>query len=140
MAKPAINDVIQGKWNAKQLAVIVYLANPKGETQVNLSKDIKVAEKTISEWKRLPGFMEDVHRIAAVYFLEYDLLVDRANLRDAVKDPIQHPDVAASILKARELYYKRRGLLVDKHEMGGKGGGPMEYIVSWGKDEDAGKK
>ena len=130
MAKPAINDVIQGKWNAKQLAVIVYLANPKGETQVNLSKDIKVAEKTISEWKRLPGFMEDVHRIAAVYFLEYDLLVDRANLRDAVKDPIQHPDVAASILKARELYYKRRGLLIDKHEVGGAGGEPIKININ----------
>ena len=135
-----IAKVVTGKWTAKQLAAITFLANPRGGTHEDLSREIEVARTTISEWKKLDGFMEDVHRVAAVYFLEADLQVDRANLRDAVKDPTQHPDVAASILKARELYYKRRGLLIDKHEVGGKGGGPMEYIVSWGKDEDAGKK
>ena len=135
-----IAKVVMGKWTAKQLAAITFLANPRGGTQEELAAELKVDRHTIGEWKKLDGFMEDVHRVAAVYFLEADLQVDRANLRDAIMNPTQHPDVAASILKARELYYKRRGLLVDKQEMGGKGGGPIEYIVSWGKDEDAGKK
>ena len=120
-----IAKVVTGKWTAKQLAAITFLANPRGGTQDDLSREIKVARTTISEWKKLEGFMEDVHRVAAVYFLEADLQVDRANLRDAIQDPARNPDIAASIIKARELYYKRRGLLIDKRELTGAGGGPV---------------
>ena len=121
--KPAtIAKVVQGKWTAKQLAAITFLANPRGGTQEELAAELKVDRHTIGEWKKLDGFMEDVHRVAAVYFLEADLQVDRANLRDAIMNPTQHPDVAASILKARELYYKRRGLLVEKREYAGEVG------------------
>jgi transcriptional regulator with XRE-family HTH domain len=129
MAKPktakTIGEVVEGKWTAKQLAVIVHLANPRGGTQRELAKKLKVDEATISDWKQLQGFMEDVHRVAAVYFLEADLQVDRANLRDALQDPVANPDAANAILKARELYYKRRGLLVDKRQLTGADGGPI---------------
>jgi len=135
--KPAtIAKVVTGKWTAKQLAAITFLANPRGGTHEDLSREIKVARTTISEWKKLAGFMEDVHRVAAVYFLEADLQVDRANLRDAIQDPKLNPDIATAIIKARELYYKRRGLLSpEKHEVAGAGGGPM--IFGWiGDDAD----
>ena len=120
-----IAEVVKGKWTAKQLEAIVFLANPRGGSQRELAKELRVREETVSAWKNLDGFMEDVHRVAAVYFLEADLQVDRANLRDSIRDPLEYPDAANAILKARELYYKRRGLLVDKRQLTGADGGPI---------------
>ena len=140
-----IAEVVAGKWSAKQLAVILYLANPRGGTQGELARQIKVDEGTISDWKRLAGFMEDVHRVAAVYFLEADLQVDRAVLKAAtgyektvpVRDkagnfvlgsngkPMAIKEEVPSDIKAAELWYKRRGLLVEKRELAGAGGGPI---------------
>jgi len=114
--KPAtIAKVVQGKWTAKQLAAITFLANPRGGTQEELAAELKVDRHTIGEWKKLDGFMEDVHRVAAVYFLEADLQVDRAVLKEALSGDI----------KAAELYYKRRGLLIDKRQLTGADGGPI---------------
>ena len=110
-----IAKVVTGKWTAKQLAAITFLANPRGGTHEDLSREIEVARTTISEWKKLAGFMEDVHRVAAVYFLEADLQIDRAVLKEALSGDI----------KAAELYYKRRGLLVEKRQLTGADGGPI---------------
>lgn len=125
-----IANVVVGKWDSNQLAVITHLANPRGGTQRDLAVKIGIHETTISDWKRLEGFMEDVHRVAAVYFLEADLQVDRANLRDCLRDPTDYPMLANAILKARELYYKRRGLLIEVNRFTGAAGGPVEIIVN----------
>ena len=122
--KPAtIAKVVTGKWTAKQLAAITFLANPRGGTQDELAAELKVDRHTITDWKKLAGFMEDVHRVAAVYFLEADLQVDRAVLKEALSGDI----------KAAELYYKRRGLLVEKREFAGAGGGPITFF--WDKGD-----
>jgi len=140
-----IAKVVTGKWTAKQLAAITFLANPRGGTQEELAGELKVDRHTITEWKKLDGFMEDVHRVAAVYFLEADLQVDRAVLRAAtgyertvpVRDkagnfvlgsngkPMAIKEEVPSDIKAAELWYKRRGLLVEKRQLTGADGGPI---------------
>jgi len=145
-APETIAKVVEGKWAAKQLAAITFLANPRGGTQRELAAELKVTEQTITDWKKLAGFMEDVHRVAAVYFLEADLQVDRAVLKAAtgyektvpVRDkagnfvlgsngkPMAIKEEVPSDIKAAELWYKRRGLLSpEKHEVAGAGGGPI---------------
>ena len=116
-APETIAKVVEGKWTAKQLATITFLANPRGGTQRELAAELKVTEQTITDWKKLAGFMEDVHRVAAVYFLEADLQVDRAVLKEALGGDI----------KAAELYYKRRGLLIEKKS----GRVAIEWADSW---------
>ena len=153
-----IAKVVMGKWSAKQLAAITFLANPCGGTQEELAAELKIDRHTITEWKKLDGFMEDVHRVAAVYFLEADLQVDRAVLKAAtgyektvpVRDkygnfvlgengkPMAIKEEVPPDMKAAELYYKRRGLLSpEKHELAGAGGGPIEVNVGGNlSDED----
>ena len=120
-----IAKIVRGKWNAKQLQAIVRLADWRGGGLEVIAEEIGVHHKTITEWKKLPGFLEDVARVAVVCFIEADLMVDRATLRTALMDPVEHPEVARAIMQARELYYKRRGLLVERQEVTGAGGGPL---------------
>ena len=51
-------------WNASQLKAIEWLALPKAErkpkTQTLLAKELGVHETTISDWKKLPGFLGEV--------------------------------------------------------------------------------
>lgn len=125
----SVENIFQGRWSSKQRALIFYLANPQGKTQEEFRKEIGVSRETISVWKKIPGFMEDVHRIAEKYFLEWDLAVDRATLRDALRDITADKALANAIIKARELYYRRRGLLVDKNSHSLTDGGVIEVIV-----------
>lgn len=65
-------------WHADQLEFIKWLALPKSQrqpkTQKEFAKKINVDEGTLSDWKRLPGFMSDVTANA------------REQLRDALSD------------------------------------------------------
>jgi len=124
--KPAaIADIVKGAWSSRQLKAIAMLANPSGKNLDDMAAEIGVHHSTITEWKKNPDFMADVHRVAAVYFLEFDLMVDRIVLREACRDSAEYPQCIAAINKARELYYKRRGLLIDRKEISGAGGGAI---------------
>ena len=112
--KQLIHEVVKGTWTAKQLQCIALLAELKNKQQNEIAGILKINPATISKWKQLSGFMADVQRVADHFFIEYDMQVDKATLRDALRDITEHPDVASSIIKSRELYLKRRGLLVDK--------------------------
>lgn len=121
-----IAEACKGEWNANQLQAILFLALPKGMKQYEMAETIGVRQQTISEWKTLPYFLEDVNRVAAILFQETHTIVDRATVRDAIRDPKDFPEIASQIVKARELYYRRHGLLVDRKEVTGAGGGPIE--------------
>lgn len=125
----SVEEIFQGRWSTKQRALIMFLANPQGRKQEEVRKEIGVSRETISTWKKIPGFMEDVHRVAEKYFLEWDLAVDRATLRDALRDIAADKALANAIIKARELYYRRRGLLIDKTTHTIAEGGSIEVIV-----------
>ena len=130
-----IADACENDWQPKELRIMAYLANPVRENQRALAAELAgLSNKPKSEWtdsdeqkmiyqeqcisriKNLKGFKSDMARVATVIYIEYDLEVDRANLRDATLSPKKHPEIANSIIKARGLYYKRRGLLIEKVE------------------------
>jgi hypothetical protein len=56
------------KWHADQLRFIEWLATPKmarsPKTQKQFAAQSKHDEGTLSDWKRLPGFMDDVNGLA----------------------------------------------------------------------------
>jgi hypothetical protein len=58
-------------WTPDQLRFIAWSALPKAEkrpkTQKELAGVIEVSEKTLCEWKRLPGFADEVTRLAKEY-------------------------------------------------------------------------
>lgn len=58
-------------WSTTQVRVQEWLALPKYErfppTQDLLAEDLGIADKTITRWKKLPGFMDDVRSIALRY-------------------------------------------------------------------------
>lgn len=55
------------KWHTQQLQLIAWLALPKAQrkprSQRDLAKEIGADEATLSDWKRLPGFMDDVNAL-----------------------------------------------------------------------------
>lgn len=59
---------ITKNWNANQLRFIEWLALPKSErkpkTQGAFAKELGVHETTLSDWKKLPGFMGEVTTLA----------------------------------------------------------------------------
>lgn len=56
------------QWHAQQQQFIAWLALPKAQRKPKLQRDyaklIGVDEGTLSDWKRLPGFMDDVNALA----------------------------------------------------------------------------
>jgi hypothetical protein len=55
-------------WSSNQLQFMVWLALPKAErkptTQQKLALEIGVDQATLSDWKRIPGFRDEVNRMA----------------------------------------------------------------------------
>lgn len=55
-------------WTVDQLRFIAWLALPKAErrpgTQRALAQQLGVGEDTLSDWKHLPGFIDDVNALA----------------------------------------------------------------------------
>lgn len=56
------------KWSATQLRFIAWLALPKAQrmpkTHQLLAQQIGVHQDTLTDWKRMPGFMDDVNTLA----------------------------------------------------------------------------
>jgi hypothetical protein len=56
------------KWTATQLRFVAWLALPKAQrqpkTHMLLAREIGVHQDTLTDWKRLPGFMDDVNALA----------------------------------------------------------------------------
>lgn len=58
-------------WTNAQQQVIAWLALPRAErqpkTQKALAQEVGIHEKTISDWKRIPGFTDAVNALAKSY-------------------------------------------------------------------------
>lgn len=53
----------RAKFSPKQLKVIEALGDPDdARTQGEIARHLKIAQETISRWKKLPGFMEEVNK------------------------------------------------------------------------------
>lgn len=123
-----IIDLIEGDWTGKQLKVMVILADPFRPTVEKIAKEIGINRSTIYEWKKIPGFMEQVKVVMDYLCTEIDMEIDHANIKDAKKSVTSYSFSANAIIKARELYYKRRGLLIDKAEVKHEGAVPVTII------------
>lgn len=111
------------EFTATQRKVIEWLALPKSKrkpkTQIQLGALVGVSDETISLWKRDPKFKQAV----------WELIEDLAGDDDA--------DIIASVkrnaqlsgregVQDRRLYLQWRGQLVDKQELSGPGGTPVQ--------------
>lgn len=120
-----IDDIIKGKWTPKQIQAMIELAEPKREKDEIIAKRVGLSRKQLWVWKNLPGFMENVIAIADELFLEWDLQVSRAVLKEALMGNIP----------AANLWMKLRGKLVEKMEHAGPEG--KEIVFRWeGKKEE----
>lgn len=63
-----MTETTEKSWTANQLRFMAWLALPgeqrKPRYQRGFAVEIQVAEPTLSEWKKLPGFMDEVNRMA----------------------------------------------------------------------------
>jgi len=63
-------------WTTNQIRLQEWLATPRFERippkQEMLANDLSVSDKTLTRWKRLPGFMDEVRAISRGY-LKNDL-------------------------------------------------------------------
>jgi hypothetical protein len=100
-------------WHADQFKFIEWLALPKTErqpkTQKLFAREIGVDEGTLSDWKRLPGFMDDVTARA------------RKQMQDAMSDVYGALVKAASKgdVQAIKLFFEMAGEYTPKQEFKG---------------------
>ncbi len=123
-------SVVKGKWTPKQLAIMVLLSDPFGVSQKVIARRVGVREEYISRLKRRRSFLADMDRVADIMFSAVDIMIDRATARDAALPIDQHPDVAASITRNRELYLKRRGKLDDVKVIKTPDGGSVANVIA----------
>lgn len=89
------------KWSRNQRKFMLWLASDKNSrlppNQGMLAKQIGVHEATLSRWKRIPGFWEEVTDIARE-LLRNDLAqIYAAIVREAVRGSYQHAKLALEL-------------------------------------------
>lgn len=118
------------KWSANQLKFIHWLAIPKKErkprTQQELAREMGLDPATLSDWKNIPGFTDEVTTLA------------RQALRDALTD------VYAALIKraidgdvpAIKLAMEMTREYVPRQELTGKDGDAIRIDVSQMTDDE----
>lgn len=88
-------------WTRKQLRFIEWLATDRHEripsTQGALAKELKVAEATLSRWKKRPGFVERVNEMAMAHMHESLPQIFAAVSREAIRGSYQHAKLALEL-------------------------------------------
>lgn len=109
------------KWTANQRKFIDWLALPcvkrDPPTQVKLASQLNVNETTLTRWRKLPGFMQEVQELIRENLGDELHEVMFAFKEEAKKGSFQH----------QKLYFEMLGLHVDKQELTGAGGGPLTF-------------
>ena len=99
------------RWTSDQRRFLEWLAIPQDfrngpKTQKEWAEENGYAQATLTHWKALPGFMNEVKRKEAQWMVDRRPHVDEALVRTA-------QIVGREGDKARELFYKLSGLLID---------------------------
>ena len=119
-AQVDVNNV--KNWSQGQLLLMQWLALPKAErvpkTQKLLAIEIDVSEKTLCEWKRLPGFADEVIRLSREYVKDAVPEVLAALRRKAAAGSIPHIDRILAMAG-----------LADDVEAAGKGQGSQVSVI-----------
>lgn len=87
------NKLVSREWNASQVRFMEWLAKPEDlrecKYQSEFAKMVGVTEKTLSHWKNLPGFMEEVSRIVMKEQEMVYPIIARALMKKAEKGDTQ---------------------------------------------------
>lgn len=111
-------------FTTKQRQLIEWLATPKQKreptTEAEFAKQLGVTDRTFRTWKQKPGLWQAVA----------DATIKAAGRRlPEVMDSIASEAENGNVSAAR-LYVDVLGLLTQKHEVTGKGGGPIQQRSS----------
>lgn len=114
-------------WTGPQRIFIDWLALPKAmrqpRTQKELCQKFGVGEGTLSEWKRLPGFMDEVARTAKEFMKD-----DVADVLGAIRNNAKKGSVAHV-----NMFLAMIGMGADVEAAGkGSGGNTINVQVTYG--------
>ena len=108
-------------WTPEQLQVQRWLAMPtkirQPKTQKELAAKLNISAEVITRWKHLPGWAEAVSEIVRVWLFD--------DLPDVLKSLVTQAKKGS--VKHQRLFLDALGWLVQKHEVSGPNGGPVEY-------------
>ncbi len=109
------------KWTPEQLQVQRWLAMPtdlrQPKTQKALAQQLNISQEVISRWKSLPGWADAVSEIVRVWLFD--------DLPDVLRSLVLQAKLGS--VKHQRLFLDALGWLVQKHEVSGPNGGPVEY-------------
>lgn len=109
------------KWTPLQLQVQHWLATPsklrQPKTQKLLATKLQISQEVISRWKHEPGWADAVSEIVRAWLFD--------DLPDVLKSLVAHAKQGS--VKHQRLFLDALGFLVQKHEISGPDGGPVEY-------------
>lgn len=121
-----LDGIVQGNWTPTQKRFIFFLAYPPipDKTQAEFAKDIGLKRRgTLSDWKALPGFMDDVERVATAVFRELGFKIDGVLARKARDGEL--PAIA--------LWYKRWNMLREQLDLNVT---KSETVFRWETEEE----
>ena len=103
------------RWTSDQRRFLEWLAIPQGfrkgpKTQKEWAEENGYAQATLTHWKALPGFMGEVKRREAQWMVGKRPLADAALVRTM-------QIVGREGDRARELFYRMHGLLIDRRHV-----------------------
>jgi hypothetical protein len=79
-----------GRWKPKQIHALTLLANPLDKrTEEEKCREVGVTQKTLIKWKKLPGFIDEIHNMSIKYIKERLPHVNYALLTKAISGDVQ---------------------------------------------------
>ena len=98
---PKMSDDVTPIWTTNQIRLQEWLATPRYERippkQEMLAADMGVCDKTLTRWKKLPGFMNEVRAIARGYLKDDLSEIYGAISREAQKGNYQMARLALEL-------------------------------------------
>jgi len=89
-------------WSTNQVRLQEWLATPRYDRippkQEHLAKELGVSDKTLTRWKKLPGFMDEVRAIARLYLKDDLAEIYGAISREAQKGNYQMARLALELV------------------------------------------
>lgn len=92
----------EGVWSTNQIRLQEWLATPRYDRipikQEKLADELGVSDKTLTRWKKLPGFMDEVRAIARMYLKDDLAEIYGAISREAQKGNYQMARLALELV------------------------------------------